>query len=98
MYFDRSVVLLKLCVYLAFLIIKGVTCSKSKDFLAFLQTQSVTKCLESEFISSKKHTNTLYKIIDSTVKNTSTCHKFWSYYRPERVIRTDLCITKTYKN
>ena len=90
---------IKMRLIVEYKIVKNIiSVNVNKDFLAFLQTQSITRCLESEFISSKKHTNTLYKIIDSTVKNTSTCHKFWSYYRPERVIRTDLCITKTYKN
>ena len=75
-----------------------ISVNVNKDFLEFLQTYSIKRCLETDFISSKKHTNTLYKIIDDTVKSNSTWHKFWSYDRAERVIRMELGITKSYKN
>jgi hypothetical protein len=75
-----------------------VSVNVNKDFLEFLQTYSIKRCLETDFISSKKHTNTLYKIIDDMVKGNSTWHKFWSYDRAERVVRMELGITKSYKN
>jgi hypothetical protein len=75
-----------------------ISVNVNKDFLDFLQTYSIKRCIETDFISSKKHTNTIYKIIDDTVKNSRTWNKFWSFYRAERVVRMELGITKTYKN
>jgi len=70
----------------------------NKDFLLFLQTFDISENKELGFRSTKKHINTIYKMIGDIATKETKHHKFWFYYRPERMFRIDLGITKTYKN
>jgi len=75
-----------------------ISVNVNKDFLEFLQTYNIQRCIETEFINSKKHTNAIYKIIDVVASNQQKWFKFWAYDRIEKVLRSDLNITKSYRN
>ena len=76
----------------------NISVNVNKDFLEYLQNYTFTNDINKDFFSSKKHTNTIYKLIDDTVNNTQTWWKFWQYFKNEDVLRSELGITKTYKN
>jgi len=75
----------------------AISVNINKDFLEFLQKVAITGDSKTEFVSTKKHTNTIYKLIDDTVNNTQTYWKFWQYFKNEDVFRNELGISKTYK-
>lgn len=76
----------------------NISVNVNNDFLEYLQSYIFTNDINKDFFSSKKHTNTIYKLIDDTVNNTQTWWKFWQYFKNEDVLRRELGITKTYKN
>lgn len=75
----------------------SISVNINKDFLEFLQKVTIPRDNQTEFVSTKKHTNTIYKLIDDTVNNTITYWKFWQYFKNEDVLRSELGISKTYK-
>ncbi|MBK2341741.1 hypothetical protein IBE33_09505 [Francisella philomiragia] len=75
----------------------SISVNINKDFLEFLQKATITGDTQTEFVSTKKHTNTIYKLIDDTVNNSITYWKFWQYFKNEDVLRNELGISKTYK-